>query len=239
MKITHALTQELLQEKAAEELSIELRKADGTSLLLLLSAGSALSFLSKVSIPTTTSHITVGVLDERHSATEQENNFFTLSKTEFYKTLIARGSQSIATNTRLESVEALALKMENSWKLWQEKNPQGLIIATLGMGSDGHTSGIMPYPEDAGMFEILFEDNRRYVVGYDARGKHPIPLRATVTVPFLKNNVNVAITYISGNEKQNAYERLIAVSGSLAETPARIFRKMQNVHLFTTITTHQ
>lgn len=237
MKIVHAQTQELLQEKAAEELSRVLNEARNTPVLLLLSGGSALHFLSQVSAPTDTSNITMGALDERYSTNEYENNFSLLSKTEFYKTLVSRGAQSIATNGKFESVEALALKMESSWKLWKEKNPQGLIAITLGMGLDGHTAGIMPYPEDVGMFEILFEDNRHYVVGYDARGKHSIPLRATVTVPFLKNHVDFTLAYIFGDEKRAAYERLIKVSGSLAETPARIMQEMREVHVFTTITT--
>lgn len=227
-----------LQEKAGAKLSSLLTKEGTAPLLLLLSGGSALTILEHVEIPADSSHITLGVLDERFIKNPRENNCALLKETGFYKKMIASGAQSINTTSPSGSVEILAESMEKAWRAWMQKNPHGKVIATFGMGPDGHTSGIMPYAEDPGMFEILFEDERRFVVGYDARGKNPIPFRATATIPFIRSHVSTAIGYITGSEKQAGFDRLLAPTGTYAETPVRVFKDVPQVHLFTTLSQH-
>lgn len=237
MQITEHNDVGVLQQRAGEALSTALLRESEKPLLLLLSGGSALTILEHTNVPTDSSHITLSVLDERFTKNPRENNCSLLKETTFYQRAVAAGATSINTSFPSGSVETLAEHMEKAWRAWIQKNPDGVVIATFGMGSDGHTSGIMPYPEDPGMFEILFEDERRFVVGYDARGKNPIPFRATATIPFIRAYVSEAIGYITGSEKQAGFERLVAPTGTYAETPVRVLRDLPQVHLFNTLMT--
>lgn len=232
--ITNSNTQELAQQ-AGEHLSSLLSEEGSNPTLILFSSGSALQVLTYVTVPEDASHLTLGVLDERFTKDIRENNFALLKETKFYKDAIQNGARSINTSISFERVETLATTMEQAWRKWIEENPGGHILATFGMGPDGHTAGIMPYGEDAGMFTILFEDDRMAVVGYDARGKNPIPLRATVTLPFLRKHVTGGIAYITGIAKELAILRLVAQSGTYADTPARVLRDIQTLTLFTDI----
>ena len=128
-----------------------------------------------------------------------------------------------------------ARRMEAAWLEWVKQFPDGKIFATLGMGPDGHTAGIMPYPENKDLFKRLFEDVKLRVVGYDADGKHEYRLRATATPTFLRTEVDAAIIYVTGAEKREALQRVLADTGSLAETPARVWKDMRNTQVLTDI----
>lgn len=235
MNVTESNDTNILQQKAGETLSSFFTREPKKPVLLLLSGGSALSILEHADVPADSAHITLGVLDERFTKNPRENNCVLLKETAFYKRATASGAHSINTTSPSDSVETLAEHMEKAWRTWINKNPNGVVVATFGMGPDGHTSGIMPYGEDPGMFEILFEDERRFVVGYDARGKNPIPFRATATIPFIRTYVGEAIGYITGSEKQAGFERLVAPTGTYAETPIRVLKDVPHVHLFSSI----
>ncbi|MBP6946310.1 MAG: 6-phosphogluconolactonase [Candidatus Pacebacteria bacterium] len=235
MEIIRNLNEEVLKQKAGAYFSSLLMKMESEPALILFSSGSALGILMHVTAPENTSNLTLGVLDERFTKDPKENNFATLKETNFFKNAVTRGARAIDTSMRFERVETLATTMEQAWRKWIEENPTGHILATFGMGVDAHTAGIMPYSEDTGMFEILFEDERRAVVGYDARGKNPIPLRATVTLPFLRKHITGGAGYITGVNKKPALERTLAQSGTYAETPARVFSDIPAFALFTDI----
>ncbi len=236
MEIIRNLNEEVLKQEAGAYFSSLLMKMESEPALILFSSGSALEILMHVTVPENTSNLTLGVLDERFTKDPKENNFATLKETIFFKNTVARGAHAIDTSMRFERVETLAETMSSAWKKWIENNPSGHILATFGMGADGHTAGIMPYAEDPGMFDILFEDTRMAVVGYDARGKNPIPLRATATLPFLRTHITGGAGYITGVNKKPALERVLAEDGIYAETPARVLRDIQTLTLFTDIT---
>lgn len=239
MEIVSNPNEEVLKQEAATYLSSLLTKTGSEPTLVLFSGGSALEILKHATAPENTSHLTLGVLDERFSKNVRENNCVSLKETAFYKSAVLGGARTIDTSMRFERVEALAETMNNAWEKWIEKNPSGHILATFGMGADGHTAGIMPYGEDPGMFDILFEDTRRAVVGYDAHGKNPIPLRATATLPFLRTHITGGVGYITGMSKKPALERLMAPIGTYAETPVRVLRDLPRVHLFSSITVNE
>jgi len=192
-----------------------------------------LNVLQHASPPPDARYLTIGVSDERFTKDPKENNFLLLKETAFCREALLNGAHAINTGASFENVEALATMMERAWESWMEKNPEGQVLATFGMGADGHTAGIMPYAEDPGMFEILFEDTRRLVIGYDARGKNPLPLRATATLPFLRSRVEGGIAYVAGKEKEAALERALSNTGEYAETPARLFGAIPRFTLFT------
>ena len=131
-----------------------------------------------------------------------------------------------------ETQDDLAHRFEEGLKSWIETHANGVVIATMGVGKDGHTAGIMPYPENPALFRSLFEDEEKWVVAHDAGDKNPHSLRVTVTLPFLRM-VDHAVVYVVGEEKRATFERVLAENGALAETPARIIREMKDVRLFT------
>ncbi len=221
---------ELIQ-RAQEELSMLLSK--NQPILLLLSGGSSFDLLENLTI--TNPNITVGILDERYSKDPAVNNFLQLQETPFFKTNKEKFKDIFDTSVQgEETLEEFAHRLDKFLKSWKEKNTDGIVVATLGMGPDGHTSGIMPFPENPVLFEGLFCDPRQCVVSYNAEGKNKYALRATTTIPFLKD-VDYAVGYISGENKREAFERLMAEEGTLAETPSRVLHEMKDVVVFTDI----
>ncbi len=201
-------------------------------ILFLTSGGSSFDLLDHVKIPQD-SHISVGVLDERYSLDPTINNFTQLKNTPFFQRSEKLFEHILDTSaSELNSLEEFAGWYESWIRTWMVENPTGVIIATIGMGSDGHTSGMMPFPEDESRFEKLFNDGYRLVVGYDAGNKNQYPMRATTTCEFMRR-IHHGVAYIVGEGKQEAWGRVVSDTGNLAQTPARILREMEDVRVFT------
>lgn len=224
--------------RASEALQAVLRekKHSGIPVLLLLSGGSAFSLLENISHEVLGPHMTVGVLDERYSTDESVNNFAQFAHTALYASALAVGAVFIDTRvTNNETQEQLRKRFETDIRNWLERNSVGVVVATMGVGIDGHTAGIMPFSKNQEAFQQLFEDNTKWVAAYDAGDKNLYPRRITVTLPFLSGHVDYAFVYAVGEEKKDALGRIFAKEGSLTETPARIMRDMKNVQFFTDV----
>jgi 6-phosphogluconolactonase/glucosamine-6-phosphate isomerase/deaminase len=233
MRISRSQSRETAMRKAIDRLNECLESAQRKPILLMLSGGSALELLAGVEMKYIGRRVTIAALDERFSRDSAVNNFSQIAETEFYKKAERKGIDYIDTRIhRKISLYGLAQKFERGLKGWRKKHPTGNII-TQGMGEDGHTSGIMPYPENPKKFAQLFEKQNRWVVGYNAtKEKNEYPKRVTVTLPFLREYVDCSVVYITGSKKRRAMKRLFARKGSLARTPARIVGEMKNVFLF-------
>jgi 6-phosphogluconolactonase/glucosamine-6-phosphate isomerase/deaminase len=206
------------------------------SILLLVSGGSMLDALDADQLPNENQNLTFAVLDERSSDDPMINNFAQLIATPFAQKLLKTGAESIDTRVQPKEILArLAERFESALKDWKAQHPQGIIIALQGIGADGHTSGVLPFPEDAESFEQQFVDTSHWVTSYDATGKNPHPLRATTTLSFLRNEVDHSIVYAVGESKREALEKLLSDTGTLPETPARILLEMKQVTLITDI----
>ena len=83
-----------------------------------------------------------------------------------------------------------------------------------------------------------FEDKKVLVAPYDAHEKNEFPLRTTTTNSFLRNKVNHAILYVSGESKRDMLQNVLQ-KGSLNEYPARIIHEMKDVTLVTDIEINQ
>ena len=200
------------------------------AILFLVSGGSAFNLLKEIDTENFGSHITVGVLDERYSTNEKINNFAQLAETEFYRRAKKKEVQFIDTRVRDgENTGELAERFENALRSWKKKNSNGIVIITQGIGTDGHTAGIMSHPENPEMFE----SPDKWVIGYDAGLKLEYPLRVTVTFPFLRNIVDYSIVYAKGEEKKKILEKVMAKQGSLAQIPALIIHEMKDVKIIT------
>ena len=222
--------------KAIRALNERLRGVRGIPTLLMISGGSALELLEGISLRNMGRHITITVLDERYSTDPTVNNFSQLAQTHFFKKAEKRGIDYIDTRVhRRISLKGLAKKFEKDLRKWKKRYREGEVLITQGIGEDGHTAGIMPYPENPRLFKKLFDNQKegKWVLGYNTDGKNEYPSRVTVTLPFLREIVDHSILYVAGQNKKGALKRVMAKQGFLAETPARIIGEMKNVQLFT------
>ncbi len=237
MRIIRNRDRAKLKKKAARFLQEVFLKENKTKpILLLLSGGSALELLPYVDASLLGANTTISVLDERWSDDSLASNFAKIAATEFYKEAKDAGACFIDTRVREgESRNAFAERFDHALKKWKRAHPDGIILATQGIGEDGHTAGIFPYPENPALFQKLFEDKNKWVVGYDAKEKNPYPFRVTVTLPFLRDHVDFSVVYLAGEEKRAAFEKVIAPDGTPWETPGRIVREMKDARIFTSL----
>jgi len=238
MKIISDSNIEKLKELSARHLGDMLKKAKEKNepTLLLLSGGSALEIIKGIKTDCLGNYLTVGMLDERFETDAKINNFLQIKEAEFYRLANENGvnfMESIPSEG--ETLESFAKRIEKTWRDWRVQNSNGKIFITQGVGADGHTAGIMPYGEDEDFFENTFENETRFVVGYDAGKKNQYPKRTTATLSFLRNEVDASFVWIIGKEKIKAFNDIMSKDGSLAETPARIIREMKNATIFTDI----
>lgn len=226
----------LIIQKATERINEILFENKLVPVLFMLSGGSSFKLLNNINLDALSNNVTITVLDERYSFDPMINTFMQLKETDFYKNACARKCNFIDTSiSKEDTLEESAERFEFEIRHWYKKNPLGLVYITQGMGPDGHTAGMMPYPESKQIFEELFMQTDKWVVGYNAENKNQYPERITVTIPFLKNNVETSIMYVSGKEKSDALDRALSGEGSIAETPALIIKEMKKVEVYNDI----
>ncbi|MEO6509074.1 MAG: 6-phosphogluconolactonase [Patescibacteria group bacterium] len=200
--------------------------------LLLLSGGSALELLDSIDPSVLTQDNTITVLDERFSQDPSINNFAQIMTTDFYRAAVNNGCSFLDTRPHEENMEQVARRFEHDLRNWKTAHPSGLMIATQGIGPDGHTSGIMPYPEDATQFAQLFKDENRWITAYNAGNKNQYPLRITTTIFFLKM-IDHSILYATGENKKDVLKKAIDTDTKLHEFPSRVIQDMKDVLLYT------
>lgn len=203
-------------EAAGAKLTSEIKDE---RVLLLLSGGSAVEILKFVNPKIMQPGSVVGLLDERITPFKEDRNVQKIQDVWPDISIFAPDQQGSLTDIAHDYGE----------KLGKYKNYKTVI--TQGIGPDGHTAGILPYPEDETHFDELFHGSEE-VIGYDAMGKSPYPSRITVTFKFL-SNVNTSIVYACGGNKKVALLKIKQKMGRLAMTPALVLNDMQNVFLFT------
>jgi 6-phosphogluconolactonase/glucosamine-6-phosphate isomerase/deaminase len=218
--------------KTAAKISDLIEAHRGEPILLLLCGGSSLQVYDSIRPEGLSDLVTVAVTDDRFSRDMDVNNFHLLQATTFYSEII--DSHAFAISTEVfdeEKPEQLAERFEKGLRAWRKDFPDGVVIATFGIGEDGHTSGMMP-DADKAAFKVRFVDTDHWVVGYHtpANQYHE---RITITVPFIRSQVNHAVIYATGEAKRPALERFLSPIGNLHETPARILRELKDVYLFT------
>lgn len=218
---------------AASALTKLIAENSDKKILLLLSGGSSLASLEEVDTEKFGDHITISVLDERYTENPADNNFAYIAGTKFYKNAKNAGCHFIDTRIQEnESQREMADRFNFALKQWRAENPFGKIIITQGVGSDGHTSGMMPFPENETKFAEYFENEKRWAEAYDAAQKNEFPLRVTTTNPFLRE-VDHSILFASGETKSIALKRVLEEGGEISETPAKIIFDMKDVQIFT------
>jgi 6-phosphogluconolactonase/glucosamine-6-phosphate isomerase/deaminase len=236
MEIYRAKNSETAKKKASKELQSILEENKDTAVLFLSSGGSALSLLEDIELKNA-DNLTISVLDERYTFKGDESNFVNLAKTNFMKSTLESGAKIIDSRPEDgESLEDAAIQFEQALKVWRVRHPEGKIIVTMGVGSDGHTAGIFPFPDEEEPFHQAFLNPERFVFGYEVPPEaSEFTKRMTTTMSFLTTEVDVAVVYIAGSEKKEALMNIEKEKGSLNVTPSLILNKMKKVFVYTDI----
>lgn len=203
-------------------------------ILFLVSGGSALEVLKYILLPKRNESMTLAVLDERFSLEHSINNFSQLRDLPFFDFFMMSGGSVIDTRMQKnDTLEIFSDRFEVALRRWRQDNPKGQVWITQGIGVDGHTAGILPFPEDPTLFKSLFEDSKHWVVGYDAGTKTQYPLRVTVTLPFLREHIDFSLVFASGSEKKTVLQKLLYSQDCLSVSPMGVLKEMKDVVLFT------
>ena len=220
---------ERLVFETAKAISAILEKEQDKEILLLLAGGSAFAVYDAISPQWLSDHLTLAMTDDRFSHEMDVNNSHILQATDFYNECVNADAFYIPTEVwDEEEPEQLAERFERGLKQWRADFPKGVVIAVFGMGEDGHTAGMIPGSAK------LFENTEKWVVGYTTPNNE-YHERVTITMSFIKQNVDHAVAFISGEKKRPALDRLLAKDGDLDKTSARILRELKDVQIFTDI----
>ena len=202
----------------------EFRDIERRDVLFLSSGGSALTVLDRIDPEVIGPYLTIGIFDERYDPSNRTSNYAQLRKTDFYKRAVQRGCRLIDTSTRQGvSLEELAQTYEQELRHWRLSHPRGAIMATMGVAENGHTAGIMPFPEDPLRFKELFE-SERWIIAYDVADKDPYRLRITTTFTFLRS-IDIVGIFITGENKAGMFTSLLR-GDDCAELPGRIIKTL-------------
>jgi len=223
------------EKDAARRVNTLLDEYRTRDVLLLLSGGSAFVLLPHFDTKLLSERITVSVLDERYTFDDTASNFAQLAQTPFFEQ--AQKQRVALIDPRPEENESLrdaARRFDLALKHWHITHHDGIVVATMGIGHDGHTSGVLPDPENPESFTRLFLTDDLCVRGYHVNLRHnPHPDRMTTTLSYLQRHVHHVAAYAVGEEKRKALEMLRDPRGALAEIPARIMHGMHDVELYT------
>jgi len=208
---------------------------------LLVSGGSALGVLGDINVAQLSSSVHVCVVDERFGVAKDDQNYYQLSQTDFARGFIAQGGMVCDTSLHdLNSLATAEARFGAHLQSIASQSRDGVrVITILGIGPDGHTAGIMPYPDDVETFHSLFYDKKRLAVGYDVGEKSPFSERVTASASFLRQHVSHTIVYATGAEKADVLESVLATGDDPHVYPGRIIHDMSDVHMYTDCVTAQ
>jgi 6-phosphogluconolactonase/glucosamine-6-phosphate isomerase/deaminase len=197
----------------------------------MVSGGSAFSILENVEQHVLGPNVTMCVLDERFSDAPDVNNFLQLQQTDFYKRCVGAGVQMIPTDvTTGITIQDAVANMDTALHEWKRTNPEGVVIATMGIGPDGHTAGIFP-----GEYGVDFEGGA-WIVGYEVpKEVNQHTKRITVTHTFLRDVVDEAIVYAVGDEKKKYIEQIEQGVYNIKQFPASVVARMKSACLYTIV----
>lgn len=215
---------------------LEESREEGTPLLLMFAGGSALDTLRYLEEKHAREQVTITVVDERYSTDPHVNNFAQLSRSNFFRNAVRSGAHTIDTRVQgKEDIKHLAERFDAALKSWRREHPEGVVVAIMGIGTNGHIAGIMPH-EETGQFLGRFEDRDKWVVAYRALPSQTQHIdRVTTTLSFIRFQIAHAIVYAIGQEKREALAKARSEFGMLSEVPARILQYMDNVDIYTDI----
>ena len=206
-------------EDGIADLTERLIKAlsDDKSVLWLLSGGSnitaSVQIIDSISMDLRT-NLSVMLADERYGYVGHADSN--------WEQLLNAGFST--DNVRILPVLEKGLSLEDTIQKYDEMakielSNNDLIIAQLGIGSDGHIAGILPSSPAV--------SNKYYVAGYEAQDYK----RLTLTFKSLRQ-VSEAYVFAFGYTKKETLEKLRDTNTSLAEQPSQILKELNEAYLY-------
>lgn len=231
--------------------------------LFLVAGGSSVAVLEHINPEYLSPDLTVTTTDDRFSTELDINNFAILQSTSFYNSLVEADAFCISTEPfEDETIEQYRARFEKNLREWKQDFPKGIIVGLYGMGTDGHTGGMIPGLLSLEEFDAEFNDGDRLVgtfdaIAYDAlhtvgdapagsksaRAKdYEFPQRISTTIPFMRDWVDQAVFYITGENKKLALDAVLQISDytlstdiDFSKAPIAIARFMKDATIFTDI----
>ena len=111
-----------------------------------ISGGSALQVLEDLNL-SLFEQVTVGFLDERISSNPGDRNWNAVQSTDFYEFAKMSSIRFLPVRQRATPEES-AREYNENLHTWFAEHSQAVLVLLLGIGPDGHTAGIMPFPEN-------------------------------------------------------------------------------------------
>ena len=227
MRIVESATPQVDAGRALSDLLVQYAH---TPILLLVSGGSAFSLLEYVDERVLDSRMTLGVLDERISTDPAINNFAQLTETSLYARALGAGVVMLSTLVAPgDTRDDIGERMRHALRAWRMTNPTGVVIATMGIGADGHTAGIFPVPG------VDFNGGDNVVAYTVPQVMNPYPERITVTNTFLRKEVMHAVVLAVGAEKQRVIAHLRTGVCEKVSMSACVLCEMASVTLYTDV----
>jgi len=203
--------------------------------LLLTSGGSALALMEHVDPSLMGPHVCITVLDERWTREAADSNFTCLTTLPSWKGFLDAGATSIDPRPRAgDDLYATAARFDRALKHWHITHRHGTALAIMGIGTDGHTAGILPFPRDPDTFTALFMHRTTCVRGYTVAPEvSPHTQRMSATVTYLLRHVDHTIVYATGAAKRGALHALLDEQAAPHTVPACVLRSLRDVLLYT------
>lgn len=226
--------------------SITNAKEAGKPVLLLVSGGSALELLKErmgdSSLPEG-EKLTICALDDRVYNDPEINTYQRITANNSYSLIYqakAHGAKFIETAMQEgdKGLFAVGERVNEEIIQWLAEHPDGEIIATVGMGPDGHTAGIFPHNTRKFMREERMTEGKT-VPSYYASEIVPHEVneyarRVSATNMLLERAKGIAL--VVSEEKQELLERVFRedlTAANINELPALLWRNMSEVSVFT------
>jgi 6-phosphogluconolactonase/glucosamine-6-phosphate isomerase/deaminase len=124
-----------------------------------------------------------------------------------------------------QGLEATAARFGRFLSLAAERHTRGTlhIAAVFGIGSDGHTAGILPHSSAS----MLNPDGSDYATGYNA-----VQYERITIAPAFFRHIDYAVVWVNDRTKRNALDMLLT-DGTVEEIPARLIERAREAILFT------
>jgi 6-phosphogluconolactonase/glucosamine-6-phosphate isomerase/deaminase len=200
--------------------------ASDRDLLVLLSGGSVIPLYNEAieNFPISSlAHVVFTLVDERYGEDgHNDSNYEQIRRTGFFDKVLKMGAKVIAVSMK----QPLHLIPKTYNMLLSPAARNRTVVGVFGVGSDGHTAGILPMQEEK-MFESTFMNTQELLVSYNLdlglkeKEFNPYRKRFTITPYFIRNYVEMALVYAVGEAKIKPLKAMFE-KGPVSEVPARL-----------------
>lgn len=227
-----------IMNSAAEYFWSKLKEALKTEkkILLLLSGGSAIEVYKNLADQFKkqkkhfAKNLAVGLVDERYGPMGHlDSNEKQIRDTGFYDVVKEKGGEVLTILTDKDDPCQEAERIDES--IYRHIYEGYKVWAVLGIGTDGHTAGILPQ-KSRDEFKKIFP-SKRLAVYYVLPVDYPNPFKRRITItPAVLSKINLAIVVAKSQGKEEALQRMFNHNEPSYRTPAVLLRVIKGT-LFT------